>query len=108
MIRVADALDPWASDAGAMHVRVLGVDRQKHIVRRTWTLIAERGDGPQIPATPAALLVKKLLRVPGYARITERGAHPCIGLLTLTEIVDDLAPFAVRTQLDEEQVTMTR
>ena len=108
MIRVADAFDPWASDAGAMHVRVDGVDHQGRTIERTWTLIAERGDGPQIPATPAAVLVKKLLGVPGYAPMTERGARPCIGLLTLTEILNDLAPFAIRTSLDEEQVAIAR
>jgi hypothetical protein len=108
MIRVADALDPWASDAGAMHVRVLGADRQEHIVRRTWTLVAERGDGPQIPAAPAAVLVKKLAAVPGYSPLRVRGARPCMGLLTLAEILNELASFAIRTQLDEEQVAMTR
>ena len=108
MIRVVDAFDAWGSEAGAMHVRVGGIDQQRRRVERTWTLIAERGDGPQIPATPAAVLVKKLLGVPGYAPLTERGARPCIGLLTLTEILNELAPFAIRTRLDEEQVAIAR
>jgi hypothetical protein len=108
MIRVADALDPWASDAGAMHVRVLGADRQEHIVRRTWTLVAERGDGPQIPAAPAAVLVKKLAAVPGYSPLRVRGALPCMGLLTLAEILNELASFAIRTRLDEEQLPIAR
>jgi hypothetical protein len=108
MIRVADAFDPWASDAGAMHVRVGGVDHQGRGIERTWTLIAERGDGPQIPATPAAVLVKKLLGVPGYASLTERGACPCMGLLTLTEILNELEAFAIRTRLDEKQVAIGR
>lgn len=108
MIRIADAMDAWASDAGAMHVQVRAPDAQGRGIQRTWTLIAERGDGPQIPATPAAVLVKKVLGVQGYAPLTERGARPCVGLLTLTEILNELAPFAIRAQLDEEQIAIAR
>ena len=108
MMRIADAFDAWASDAGAMHVRVDGVDQQGHHLRRTWTLVAERGDGPQIPATPAALVVKKLLGVAGYAPLHARGAAPCMGLLTLGEIVGELASYAIRTRLDQEQLAVGR
>jgi hypothetical protein len=108
MIRVADRFDTWASDAGAMHVEVSGVDPQGRSVERTWTLIAERGDGPQIPSAPAAVLVKKLLGVPGYSPIDARGARPCVGLLTLAEIMGDLAAFSVRTQLDEKKIAIGR
>jgi saccharopine dehydrogenase-like protein len=104
MIHIADAFDSWASDAGAMHVRIDGVDQRRHRVRRTWTLVAEHGDGPQIPATPAAVLVKKLLGVPGYAPLTERGARPCVELLTLGEILAELAPFAIQVHLDEQEL----
>jgi saccharopine dehydrogenase-like NADP-dependent oxidoreductase len=102
MIRVADAFDPAASDAGAMHVRVRGRRQDGALTQRTWTLIAEHGDGPQIPATPAALLLKKLLGVAGYAPLDARGARPCVGLLSLEEIVSELAPLAISTQLLEE------
>lgn len=106
MIRVADAFDAWASDAGAMHVRVSGLDSGGRALERTWTLIAEGGDGPQIPATPAALLVKKLAGVSGYSPLQVRGAIPCMGLLTLAELMRELAPFAIRTRLDEEEVAI--
>lgn len=108
LIRIAAAFDSWASEAGAMHVHVDGVDRQGQRLRRTWTLLAERGDGPQIPATPAALAVKKLLGVAGYAPLHVRGAAPCIGLLTLGEIIGELAGYAIRTRLDQEQLAVGR
>lgn len=108
MIRIADAFDPLASDAGAMHVRVRGEDERGHPVQRTWMLVAERGDGPQIPATPAAVLVKKLLAVAGYSPLTARGAGPCVGLLSLAEIMGELAPFAIRAELHEEQIAIGR
>jgi hypothetical protein len=102
MIRVADGFDPVASDSGAMHVAVRGRGAAGGSMRRSWTVVAERGAGPQIPATPAALLIKKLLRVSGYRPLGARGAQPCIGLLSLDEIVRELAGLAIRTRLDEE------
>lgn len=105
-IRIADAVNAVASDSGAMHVRVVGSNEHSEPVRRTWTLIAERGDGPQIPPTPAALLVKKLLGLAGYAPVTEHGARPCIGLLSLREILGELRSLAIRTELNEEPVTI--
>lgn len=104
MIRVAAALDPLASDAGAMHVQVVGENEQGQLLRRTWILVAERGDGPQVPAAPSALLVKKLLGVDGYAPLTTRGASPCVGLLSWSEIIAELDEYAIRTVLHEEQV----
>ncbi len=104
MMRVADAFDSLASDAGAMHVRIVAENERGQLLRRAWFLVAERGDGPQIPATPAALLVKKLLGVHGYTSLTTRGASPCVGLLSLSEIVAELDAYAIRTELHEEQV----
>jgi hypothetical protein len=100
LIRIADACDRFGSDTGAMHVRVVIRDRRGRLDRRQATLVAERGDGPQIPATPAALLVKKLLSVPGYAPVAARGARPCIDLLTMPEILGELRGLCIRYLVD--------
>ena len=50
--------------------------------RRVWSLLAEGGDGPFVPATPAAALVRKLAR----GDVAQRGAMACLDLLTLGEI----------------------
>ncbi len=47
------------SDRSAMQVSVFG-DRDGVHVERRWTLIAERGDGPEIPALAVPLLVARL------------------------------------------------
>jgi hypothetical protein len=99
-IRIADACDRFGSDTGAMHVRVVTRDGGGRLDRRQATMVAERGDGPQIPATPAALLVKKLLSVPGYAPVTARGARPCMDLLTMPEIMGELRGFGIRYVVD--------
>jgi hypothetical protein len=96
-LSVAEACNRLGSDAGAMHVTVTMRQETNELLRRTWTVIATRGDGPQIPATPAALLVKKLLALPGYAPLTVRGALPCVGLVTIDEILRELRELAIRT-----------
>jgi Saccharopine dehydrogenase NADP binding domain len=95
-IRIADALDRFGSDVGAMHVRVVVRDPAGRIATRQATLVAERGDGPQIPAAPAPLVVKKLLAVPGYEPIAIRGAQPCIDLFSISELMAELDKCAIR------------
>ena len=95
-LRVAKLFDRWGTDTGAMHVRVMTRDAAGKTTTRSALLVAEGGDGPQIPATPAALIVKKLLRLPGYRPLTLRGAIPCIGLVTREEIMNELRGFAIR------------
>jgi hypothetical protein len=56
---MANLLKPFGTDAGGMRVRVLGLGPDGP-VERVWTLIATGGDGPQIPAMPARLLLAKL------------------------------------------------
>lgn len=48
------------SDRSAMSVRVFGEAADKRLERR-WTLIAEQGDGPEIPALAAPLLAARIL-----------------------------------------------
>ena len=95
-IRIADALDRFGSDAGAMHVRVVVREPGGRVASRQATLVAERGDGPQIPAAPAPLVVKKLLAVPGYEPIAIRGARPCIDLFSISELTAELGRYAIR------------
>jgi len=95
-LKIADFFDALGTDSGAMHVEVLTRDKNARSDSRSAILIAESGDGPQVPAAPAALVVKKLLRLPGYAPLETRGAFPCIGLLTRAEIMNELAGFAIR------------
>lgn len=74
---VADRLRAFGTDKGGLRIDLAGASG-----RRSWSLVAEGGDGPFVPATPAAALVRKLAR----GQVSERGAMPCIGLLSLAEI----------------------
>jgi len=102
LIKIASLFDRVASDAGAMHVRVVTRDAHARTASRSALLIAEDGDGPEVPAAPAAAVVKKLLGLPGYAPLEKRGAFPCIGILTREEIMGELRDFSIRYEAERQ------
>ena len=99
-LQVAKLFDWLGTDTGAMHVEVLTRDANARSESHGALLVAEQGDGPQVPAAPPSAVVKKLLNIPGYAPLENRGAFPCIGLLTRAEIMNELAGFAIRYESD--------
>ena len=99
MLRMAAWFDRFGSNNGAMHVRLRGRGNDGQLQSRTWTLIAENGDGPRIPTMAAILLTKKLLNVPGFAPIASRGAMPAMNLLTLQEFEREWRTLAIRTSV---------
>jgi Saccharopine dehydrogenase NADP binding domain len=96
LLRMARGFDWLGTGAGAMYVRVLTRDANARAGSREAVLVSEYGDGPQVAAAPAALVVKKLLRLPGYAPLEQRGAFPCIGILTREEILGELKDYSIR------------
>jgi hypothetical protein len=74
---IADCLRGFGTDKGGLRIDLTGDDEQ-----RTWSLLAEGGDGPFVPATPAAALIRKLAR----GETSHRGATACLDLLSLAEI----------------------
>ena len=99
MQRLVRRLEGFGSNNGAMHVRLRGRGHDGGAQSRTWTLIAENGDGPRIPTLAAILLTKKLLNVRGYAPIAVRGAMPASHLLTLREFECEWRTLAIRTSV---------
>jgi hypothetical protein len=94
---MAGWFDRFGSDNGAMHVSLRGTGLDGAPRTCTWTLVAENGDGPQIPATPAVLIAKRLLEVPSYSPMSARGAMPAVNLLQLHEFEREWRPLAIRT-----------
>jgi len=105
MQRVAGWFDALGSNNGAMHVRIRGRGKDGAAQSRTWTLIAENGDGPRIPTLASILLAKKMLNVPGYAPLVERGAMPASNLLTLREFEREWCSLAIRTCVTSDTCT---
>ena len=81
--RAALAIERFGSKCSAMHVTVQGLDMASQPLSRTWWLLAANDHGPQVPCFPAIALVRKLLR----GEVDTRGAMPCMGLLTVDEIL---------------------
>lgn len=90
-------LSPWTSvagsDRGAMRVEAYGVDVEGRAVRAVWRLTAEPGQGPVTPSLPALAAIRAISR----GRI-EPGAQACAGLLTLEDIVAEMAPHGLATE----------
>jgi NAD(P)-dependent dehydrogenase (short-subunit alcohol dehydrogenase family) len=96
LVRVQRALGPIGGARSAMRVVVKGW-RGEDALRRAWTLIAERGDGPWIPALAVPLLAAKLDGLPP-------GARSAAGSLSLAEFERAFAPFAIATAIEEAEV----
>lgn len=86
---------PFTSDRSAMSVRLKG-RRGDGFVERRWTLIAEAGDGPEIPALAAVLLAEAA----ADGTLTA-GARDAGGLLTLDAFEPLFATLSLRHELGE-------
>lgn len=101
---LADRLRGLGTDRGGMLVDVAGRTAAGRAITRRWRLLAEAGDGPWIPALASVALVRKLAR----GGVTTHGAMPCIGLLTMDEILAEAEGRAIRWESDEAQPLYVR
>jgi NAD(P)-dependent dehydrogenase (short-subunit alcohol dehydrogenase family) len=90
---IAEWLRPRGSSRGGMSVSVEGVNRDGRAGTATWALIAEE-DGPNVPILPALALIRSL----ADGRMSQRGAMPCVGLLTLADIAQEFNRFHIVTR----------
>jgi hypothetical protein len=97
---VSGLFQSFGSDRGGMVVELSGVARGRTAnLTRRWSLIAEQGDGPWIPAVPAVILARRLAageRLPS-------GAMACLGLITLEEFEAATAHLAIGTAVEEAE-----
>jgi NAD(P)-dependent dehydrogenase (short-subunit alcohol dehydrogenase family) len=93
LLKLSHCFDFLGGQDGGMHLVITGKDHQGRALERQWFIIAKNGDGPQIPCVPAILLAKRLIN--GTA--LPSGAVPCVGLLTLSDYLEELTPHAITT-----------
>ncbi len=85
------------SDRGGMVVEAKGLGPTGEPVIARWSLVAEANAGPTVPVAAAAAVLRRLLGDEhGLA-----GAWACVGLLSVDEIVGELAGLPVATRVDE-------
>lgn len=85
------------SDVGVMQVELRGVDADGAALQLRWRLVARNGDGPQVPATAAIVLARKLAR----GQLPGGGARACLDLFSLDEFIAALEGHAIETTIEE-------
>lgn len=83
------------TDRSAMIVRLFGYDDDKP-VERSWTLIASKGDGPEIPCLSVPLIVERIL-----SGSEPPGARHAGGALELADYREAFKGLAITTEVTE-------
>jgi saccharopine dehydrogenase-like NADP-dependent oxidoreductase len=94
---ISDRLIGLGSDVGGMHISISGTSIDNKPKSVTWNLLARQNHGPEIPCTPALILVRKL----AADSISTRGALPCLGMFSMTDFENELSDFDVRWDICE-------
>lgn len=91
LLKMAKKFNRFGTDRSGFYMTMRGTNKGGAPLAITFELTARQGHGLNIPATPAALLARKL----ASGEITATGAMPCVGLLTLEDILNALAPYDI-------------
>jgi hypothetical protein len=94
---VAELFKPLGSDRGGMRVDALIENDAGRLVRRVWTLVADAGDGPCVPALPALAALKML----AGGSLQWRGAAPCAGFIPYNAIATEFRGYNITTRTQE-------
>ena len=90
--RLARWLEPLLPDRGGMFVRMAGPDDDGRARTLTWQVLATENHGPYIPCAPIVALLQKITR----GELPDPGARPCMGMLSVDDILSVLKGFSVR------------
>jgi saccharopine dehydrogenase-like NADP-dependent oxidoreductase len=86
LVALSQLFKSFGTFHGSFAVCVAGDDGSE----RSLAFVAPQ-NGPRVPSSPPVLLARKLLA----GNITQRGAFPCVGFISLAEFADHLAPFGI-------------
>ncbi|HZH09278.1 MAG TPA: DUF4166 domain-containing protein [Microvirga sp.] len=88
---IAARFERLGTDRGGMSIEASGRDREGRPVQAIWSLVAEAGDGPNIPVLPALALIRGLID----GSIRERGAKIASDLLSFERIEHEFSRFRI-------------
>lgn len=88
---LSDRMIYLGGDIGGMYMQISGTDEYSNKKSCGWHLIARQNHGPEIPCSPALVMVRKLIR----NEISRRGAYACLGLFSLSEFTDEVENFDI-------------
>jgi len=86
------------SATGGMQIRLSGIAKGQKAKTVVWNLTARQNHGPEIPCTPALILARKL----AAGQIATRGAHACLGMITLSDFDAEVSDLDIDWTVDEE------
>lgn len=92
LAHVAKWTESFFSDRGAMFITMSGLDTDNAPLTLTWNLIAYDNHGPNIPCGAAIALAGKMAA--GF--VPPKGAMPCMGLLSVDELLAPLKGLSIR------------
>ncbi|WP_371228423.1 saccharopine dehydrogenase family protein [Pseudomonas sp. QE6] len=95
--RMAVAMEPLGDGRSGMFVHLLGVDGEDRPLALCWEILAQDDHGPNIPCMAAVALARKL----AAGRLPQRGATPCIGLISTGEYLAELEDLKISHGLRE-------
>jgi len=95
--RLSKWLDGFGGDCGGMLVGLQGTMSNGKPGMLAWHLSAPGNHGPEIPCMAAILIARKL----AAGTLPQRGAQPCLGLLTLEDFAPEFQRWGMRARVEE-------
>lgn len=92
LLRISYLFDAFGKDDSGFYMMLKGMDKNGQSKEINFDLVARHGDGLYIPSMPAILMVRKLAN----NEITETGACPCVGFITLADYLMGLREFDIK------------
>lgn len=83
--------DFLGTDKSAFYMEMIGTSKTGGHHQVNFDLVARKGDGPFIPCTPAIAVALKLVEDTSGLK----GAMPCVGILNLDDILNELKPLNI-------------
>jgi uncharacterized protein YbjT (DUF2867 family) len=96
--RLAAPLERFGGRLGAMLIALAGTTRSAERLRIEWHLTVDALHGPEIPCFAAILMAERLAR----GSVAQRGALPCMGLLTLRDFEPAFEQWGITTSIKED------
>ena len=95
---LAGCFGRFGSDRGGMLIEATGADANGQATRARWSLLAEGGDGPNIPTLPTLAVLRLLTDGP----MPPPGASACVGVVSLAQIEAEFAGLRITTAIHVE------
>lgn len=91
LLKLSNWFDRFGSDRSGFFLSLSGKDHQGKAKAVNFELTAESGDGVYIPCIPAILLTRQLVD----GSLNQRGAMPCLGLISRDDYLCALAQLCI-------------